>query len=113
MRLRLEGNIRLQWNARWVRPEDGEERRSDTGFEARVHGEGVWDDGRGAFVSFEIVVVGRRWGMNQYNNRADDVGPAPMGIAFTLAGTAPRERTPPHTIYRRDYFGDVGAPAGG
>ncbi len=31
-----------------------------------------------------------------------------MGIAFTLAGREPRDRTPPHTIYRGDYFSSAG-----
>ncbi|MDQ3703581.1 MAG: hypothetical protein M3442_22070 [Chloroflexota bacterium] len=110
VQLHLEGTIRLQWDARWVRPEDGEERCSDSGFDARVYGEGVWDEGRDAFVALEMVAVGPRWGANQYNNRADDLGPAPLGVVFTLAGAVPRDRTPPHTIYRRDYFGDAGGP---
>jgi hypothetical protein len=69
-----------------------------------VYGEGVWNEGRGVFVVLELVAAGARWGTNQYNNRADDLGPAPMPIAFTLIGAAPRDRTPPHTIYRQDYF---------
>jgi hypothetical protein len=104
-RLRLRGAILLRWETRWVRPEDGEERRSDTGFDATLVGEATWDEARGAFTAFDLVAAGPRWGTNQYNNRADDLGPEPMGIAFTLAGAEPRDRTPPHTIYHRDYFG--------
>ena len=101
----LRGAVRLQWEARWVRPEDGEVRRSDTGLDATVYGRATWNEGRGAFSAFDLVAAGPRWGTNQYNNRADDLGPAPLGIAFTLAGNEPRDRTPPHTVYHREYFG--------
>jgi hypothetical protein len=104
VRLVLRGRILLRWEARWVRPEDGEERRSDCGFDATLYGEATWDAGHGAFVAFDLLAAGPRWGTNQYNNRADDLGPAPLGIAFGLAGSEPRDRTPPHTIYHRDYF---------
>jgi hypothetical protein len=104
-RLALRGAIRLEWEARWVRPEDGEERRSDCGFDAALYGEAVWDGARGTFVAFDLLAAGPRWGTNQYNNRADDLGPAPLGIAFTLAGNEPRDRTPPHAIYHPEYFG--------
>ncbi len=119
----LRGAIRLQWEARWVRPENGEERRSDTGFDATIYGEATWDEGRGAFTAFELVAAGQRWGASQYNNREDDLGPAPLGIAFGLAGTAPADRTAPHclrtwrragegvresrvAVARHDYFGE-------
>jgi hypothetical protein len=103
-RLRLAGAIRLAWEAQWVRPENGEARRSDTGFDTTLSGEAEWDAGRGRFRSFDLLATGPRWGTNQYNNRQDDLGPAPLGIAFELAGSAPRDRTPPHTLYHRDYF---------
>jgi hypothetical protein len=105
VQLVLRGRITLQHEARWVRPEDGEERRSDCGFDATLYGEAVWNAALERFTAFELVAAGPRWGTNQYNNRADDLGPAPMGIAFGLAGSEPRDRTPPHTIYHRDYFG--------
>ncbi len=49
LHLRLQGAIRLQWEARWVRPETGEECRSDTGFDATLQGTAVWDEGRGPY----------------------------------------------------------------
>ncbi|MGH2355028.1 MAG: hypothetical protein ACRDI2_03215 [Chloroflexota bacterium] len=104
VRLTLQGAIRLHWDAHWVRPENDEERRSDTGFDAILRGEAVWNAARQVFTAFDLLAAGPRWGTNQYNNRSDDLGPAPLGIAFTLAGREPRDRTPPHTIYHRDYF---------
>ena len=47
-------------------------------------------------VEIDLVAAGPRWGANQYNNRDDDTGPEPLGIAFGLAGSSPRERTAPH-----------------
>jgi hypothetical protein len=109
-RLRLSGAVRLEWETRWVRPENREQRSSETGFAARLEGEAEWDAGAGRFTRFDLLATGPRWGTNQYNNRQDDLGPAPLGIAFRLAGSEPRDRTPPHTIYHREYFGDGGGP---
>ena len=72
---------------------------------AALQGEAVWDRGAERFTSFELLATGLRQGTNQYNNRSDDLGPAPMGIAFQLAGSAPRHRTPPHQIWHRGYWG--------
>jgi hypothetical protein len=105
VRLALRGRITLRYAMHWVRPEDGEERCSDCGFDAELRGEATWSTTQQAFTSFDLVAAGPRHGTNQYNNRADDLGPAPMGIAFTLAGHEPRDRTPPHLIYHRDYWG--------
>ncbi len=98
VRLALRGAVRLEWEARWVRPEDGEERRYPSGYDSTLEGEALWDDGRGAFTAFDLLAAGPRWGANQYNNRDDDLGPAPLGIAFGLAGSTPRERTAPHCL---------------
>lgn len=98
IRLTLRGAIRLEREAHWIRPEDNEERRYPSGYDAALYGEATWDDARGAFTGFDLVAVGPRWGANQYNNREDDLGPQPMGIAFTLAGDTPRDHTPPHCL---------------
>ena len=98
VRLALRGAFRLEHEARWVRPEDGEERRYPTGYDAELVGEATWDDERGRFTDFDLVAVGPRWGTNQYNNREDDLGPEPMAVAFGLAGDTPAERTPPHCL---------------
>jgi len=96
--LALSGAIHLENDTVWTRPEDGVERRYPTGYRCTLQGEAIWDESRGAFTLFDLVAVGDRWGANQYNNREDDLGPAPQGIAFTLAGDAPSDHTPPHCI---------------
>ena len=98
VRLVLAGSVKLEAEVEWVAPEDGETKRYDNGFDARLYGEATWDRGREAFTAFELVAAGDRWGTNQYNFRYDDLGPAPLGIAFTLAGTTPSDRTAPHCL---------------
>jgi len=98
--LALRGAVRLEAEARWVRPEDGRARRYPSGYDCTLRGEAIWDGGRGAFAAFDLVATGERWGANQYNEREDDLGPAPLGIAFVLAGDAPADRTPPHCLRR-------------
>ncbi len=111
VRLALRGAVRLEWENRWVRPEDGEERRYPSGYDCTLWGEATWDEGRGAFTAFELVAAGQRWGASQYNNREDDLGPHPLGIAFTLSGDSPSERTPPHCLrtWRRE--GEAARPS--
>jgi len=98
VRLVLRGAVRLEIEARWIRPEDGEERRYPSGYDCTLYGEATWNQQRAAFDAFELVASGQRWGANQYNNREDDLGPQPMGIAFSLAGNKPSDRTPPHCL---------------
>lgn len=98
VRLVLRGAIRLEHENHWIRPEDREERRYRSGYNCTLYGEAVWDEERQAFTMFELVGTGPRWGATQYNNREDDLGPAPLGIAFVLAGTTPAERTAPHCL---------------
>lgn len=103
--LRLDGRIRLEHTMRWRRPNDGSEHTSDCGYDASLAGEAVWDSAARRFVSFDLAASGPRWGTNQYNNRGDDLGPAPMGIVCTLAGSDPKDRTPPHQSNHRGYWG--------
>lgn len=98
VRLMFEGSARITREMKWLEPESGETRRSDTGFDCALRGEATWDDTRGGFIAFDLAAAGQRWGTNQYNFRGDDLGPAPMGIAFSLAGSTPGYRTPPHCL---------------
>jgi hypothetical protein len=105
--LALRGQIRLHYEMTWRRPNDGSRHSSDCGFDATLQGTAVWDSSQQRFTSFELLATGPRQGTNQYNNRADDLGPAPMGIALQLAGSTPRDRTPPHQIWHRAYWAPV------
>lgn len=98
VRLVLTGAVHLEAEVEWVAPEDGATKRYDNGFDARLYGEATWDRAAKAFTAFDLVAAGDRWGTNQYNFRYDDLGPAPLGIAFTLAGSMPSDRTAPHGL---------------
>ncbi len=104
VRLALRGHIALRYEMTWRRPNDGSHHSSDCGFDATLEGEAVWDRAAARFTAFDLLATGPRQGTNQYNNRNDDLGPAPMGIAFQLAGSTPRDRTPPHQIWHRAYW---------
>lgn len=58
-----------------------EEERS---YKAQLHGQAVYDSSTQAFVEFELVAVGQRTGKGGANGRENDLGPAPMGVAFKL-----------------------------
>lgn len=72
------------------------------GYETRILGRAEYDLKTNRFTSFKMLAVGMRHGATQYNGRSRDLGPAPMGHAFTLAGNAPAERVPPA------FFGNYG-----
>jgi len=83
--------------------------KTERGFDARLYGKLVWDRRDKRFTRFDVVAVGTRWGSTGHSGRRNDDDPAPMGIAFTLAGKEPRHRTPPHISQSRNglqqYFG--------
>jgi hypothetical protein len=56
----------------------------DRAFAARLRGEAEWDPQQKKFVRFELIALGDRRGASQFNQRRDDLGPAPMGVAVTL-----------------------------
>jgi hypothetical protein len=96
--LRLEGESRTTaegvWpvNDRWDARQPTSQQR---GFEARLLGFARYNTRRERFVAFEMVALGSRWGGTQYNGRTGDLEPAPLGIAFTLAGNTPADQVAP------------------
>ncbi len=104
----ISGTVRLEWEAvfeadteaqvKVARPNDDGSRRIPCGFHAEMTGEAVWDRALSRFTAFDLIATGPRWGANKYNSREDDLGPAPLGLAFGLARSTPAERTPPHAI---------------
>jgi hypothetical protein len=64
-----------------------------------LRGRATFDLESGRFTKFELVATGTRTGRTRYNNRDDDPGPAPIGVAFVLAGDTPQDRVPPSFLY--------------
>lgn len=67
------------------------------GYDARLQGLAAWDLKKEMFTSFQLLATGQRWGDNTLDNdRRDDPGPHPMGIAFQLAEGS--DRVPPLVV---------------
>ena len=105
VRLALSGVVHLSWQWRWHDRMRDEDRQAENGLDVQLYGEATWDEEASAFIAFDLMAAGSRWGTSQYNSRRDDLEPAPLGIAFTLAGDEPRHRTPPHQVNHPEYFG--------
>jgi hypothetical protein len=73
------------------------------GFDTRLLGKATYDVTKERFLTFEMIAVGTRWGGTQFNFRRGDLGEAPMGVLFTLAGDSPSERVAPAFHYHRVY----------
>ena len=95
--LRLTGATRAtaegMWSVAGLRhPEPTPQKR---GHETGILGRAVYDCEKQRFTSFEMLALGTRWGGSQYNQRQDDLDPAPIGTLFLLAGDSPAERVAP------------------
>lgn len=62
--------------------------QSSNGVVTRVLGHATFDLERDAFVKFEMVALGRRWGFTRFNGRSRDPESGPLGYVFRMA--APR-----------------------
>ncbi len=76
--------------------------KKERGFDATLYGKLIFDRRKQRFTRFDVVAIGTRWGSTGHSGRRNDDAPAPMGIAFTLAGNEPRDRTPPHISQSRN-----------
>jgi hypothetical protein len=66
-------------------------RESAHGVVTRLLGHATYDLTREAFVEFEMVALGRRWGHTTNNSRRRDAESGPLGYVFRLASPdAPR-----------------------
>lgn len=87
VQLRLEGVIHL---------DDAERER---GIRGTLLGRATFDSEARRFTGFELVCVADRWGTTQFNRRHDDLGPAPIGFALSLASDHPTERVAPTAFW--------------
>ena len=111
--LTLEGQSRTDVSGSWcVRGlQDDTPTPQRRGFDCRMAGAATWDRAREAFTAFDLVALGTRRGGTRYNVRADGLAPAPMGVAFSLAGRSPAERVAP--AHFRAYGWDRAGPPPG
>ncbi|MCH2211491.1 MAG: hypothetical protein MK110_09320 [Fuerstiella sp.] len=69
------------------------------GVDARLEGQAVFDLKAEKFVSFNLVAVCSRWGVNPSRRlHGRDFGPAPMGVVLELAGASAAEQVPPQFV---------------
>ena len=94
--LRLSGSAQLFSKGSWY-----EGACLERGLDASLLGYLRFDRRTERFVRFDVVAVGSRWGGTDYNVRQDDLEPAPIGLAMTIAGRKARDRTAPHACQRR------------
>ena len=59
--------------------------QSANGVVTRLLGHATFDLEQGAFVEFELVALGRRWGYTRFNGRRRDPESGPLGYVFLLA----------------------------
>lgn len=59
--------------------------QSGNGVVTRVLGHATFDVEQDAFVEFEMVALGRRWGYTRHNARSRDAESGPLGYVFRLA----------------------------
>ena len=63
----------------------------------------VWDRDARAFVEFDLVALGVRWGFTRFNGRRGDPGPSAVGFAVGLAPAHLAGRVAPGTEIPADF----------
>ena len=108
------GAVRLEWEARWVRPEDrGGAQPRTTGIDATLlRGGGVGRRGRTLHRASTCWPPAPAGGRTSTTTARTTSGRRRWGSPSSWPGSSPRDRTPPHTIYHREYFGDGGGARG-
>jgi hypothetical protein len=105
----LDGAVRNIARGTWaVHPFVEPLPETERGFDCGLQGFCTYDRCRARFTRFDLLAVGRRWGGSEHNMRRDDLEPAPMAVAFELAGNQPADRTPPQGS-SADYWGLSGS----
>lgn len=102
--IRYRGTIANQARGIWAIRPFQERLERERGIRADLVGVAVYNLKSRRFERFDLVAVAERSGGTEHNCRWDDENPNPVGISFTLAGSEPRERVPPHANLW-DYFG--------
>ena len=76
---------------------------SDYGYEGRVSGQ-IDFDNKGAFSTFEMLVIGEHWGEGRYTKGARP-GRSPLGQVYRLTpATEPRDLIPPQGMHHEQSY---------
>lgn len=93
IRLRITGEAFVEEEGTWAingfQDRNNPQQRK-RGVDLKFLGYAEFDRRTGRFVSLDVVALGTRWGGTQYNARADDLTPAPIGFLLTLADSTDR-----------------------
>lgn len=96
--IRMAGETRTNQTGNWSIngfQDMGKPSPQTRGVETKILGFAKFNLRTAKFTEFSLVALGTRWGATQYNGRADDLGPAPIGFAAVLAGGTSAERVAP------------------
>ena len=94
--IRLEGHALLEADPTGqTNPYSGFKIDMKRGMDATIKGVIRYNRKTNAFEQFDMVAAASRWGATTYNFRQNDLGPAPIGFAFELIPSEPRNQTPP------------------
>ena len=94
-------DLRLSGSAQLLSEGSYEDACRERGLDASLLGYLRFNRRTERFVRFDVVAVGSRWGGTDYNVRQEDLEPAPIGIAMTIAGQEARDRIAPHACQSR------------
>jgi len=93
VKIRITGTTKGEGQARGPRA-------SAHGVETRILGHATYDLNKEAFVEFEMVALGTRWGRTELNGRRRDPESGPLGFVFELA---PADAPPIAPAFIRNY----------
>jgi hypothetical protein len=92
-------NVKITGTTKGDAPERGR-RASAHGVETRILGHATYDLAKEAFVKFQMVALGTRWGYTELNGRRRDPESGPLGFVFELA---PADAPPIAPAFIRNY----------
>jgi len=95
--LRITGSTRSVSDGAWTMGKTiwTPQKNPPHGVLTRVLGNAAYDSKRGAFVRFDLVAIGRRWGATENNGRRRDPKPGAIGFVLSLSPPTPAGRVAP------------------
>jgi hypothetical protein len=98
---RKDARVRIKITGRTKGDAQGRGRRESAhGVETRILGHATYDLEKEAFVEFQMVALGTRWGYTELNGRRRDTESGPLGFVFELT---PADAPPIAPAFIRNY----------